>query len=87
MDGTSFTMTFFGEGYSEGQDPQNGKPNVKICTEVKGPGVYVSSSSLLLPHIPDSKRGLRFHCYSFDPRGALATWAKSTAFTEYYLRS
>ncbi|NXC24926.1 SCPDL oxidoreductase, partial [Campylorhamphus procurvoides] len=37
MDGTSFTMTFFGEGYSEGQDPQKGKPNVKICTEVKGP--------------------------------------------------
>ncbi|XP_010561238.1 PREDICTED: saccharopine dehydrogenase-like oxidoreductase [Haliaeetus leucocephalus] len=37
MDGTSFTMTFFGEGYSEGQDPQYGKPNVKICTEVKGP--------------------------------------------------
>ncbi|NXN74039.1 SCPDL oxidoreductase, partial [Himantopus himantopus] len=37
MDGTSFTMTFFGEGYSEGQDPQNGKPNIKICTEVKGP--------------------------------------------------
>uniref|UniRef100_A0A8C5IEM3 Saccharopine dehydrogenase-like oxidoreductase n=1 Tax=Junco hyemalis TaxID=40217 RepID=A0A8C5IEM3_JUNHY len=37
MDGTSFTMTFFGEGYSEGQDPQNAKPNVKICTEVKGP--------------------------------------------------
>ncbi|XP_072712620.1 saccharopine dehydrogenase-like oxidoreductase isoform X2 [Ciconia boyciana] len=37
LDGTSFTMTFFGEGYSEGQDPQNGKPNVKICTEVKGP--------------------------------------------------
>lgn len=31
-------MTFFGEGYSEGQDPQSGKPNVKICTEVKGPG-------------------------------------------------
>ncbi|NXP05440.1 SCPDL oxidoreductase, partial [Thinocorus orbignyianus] len=37
MDGTSFRMTFFGEGYSEGTDPQNGKPNVKICTEVKGP--------------------------------------------------
>ncbi|XP_010137930.1 PREDICTED: saccharopine dehydrogenase-like oxidoreductase [Buceros rhinoceros silvestris] len=37
MDETSFTMTFFGEGYSEGQDPQKGKPNVKICTEVKGP--------------------------------------------------
>ncbi|NXX77637.1 SCPDL oxidoreductase, partial [Urocolius indicus] len=37
MDRTSFTMTFFGEGYSEGQDPQHGKPNLKICTEVKGP--------------------------------------------------
>ncbi|XP_047908062.2 saccharopine dehydrogenase-like oxidoreductase [Anser cygnoides] len=37
MDETSFTMTFFGEGYSEGQNPQNGKPNVKICTQVKGP--------------------------------------------------
>uniref|UniRef100_A0A8B9UV27 Saccharopine dehydrogenase-like oxidoreductase n=1 Tax=Anas zonorhyncha TaxID=75864 RepID=A0A8B9UV27_9AVES len=37
MDETSFTMTFFGEGYSEGQNPANGKPNVKICTQVKGP--------------------------------------------------
>ncbi|XP_064365494.1 saccharopine dehydrogenase-like oxidoreductase [Dromaius novaehollandiae] len=37
MDETSFSMTFFGEGYSEGQDPQKGKPNVKICTQVKGP--------------------------------------------------
>ena len=37
MDGTTFTMTFFGEGYSEGQHPQNGKPSVKIRNEVKGP--------------------------------------------------
>ncbi|NWU99248.1 SCPDL oxidoreductase, partial [Upupa epops] len=37
MDETSFSMTFFGEGYSHGQDPQNGRPNVKICTEVRGP--------------------------------------------------
>ncbi|XP_030051806.1 saccharopine dehydrogenase-like oxidoreductase [Microcaecilia unicolor] len=37
MNDASFTMTFFGEGYSEGQDPQQGKPNVKICTQVKGP--------------------------------------------------
>lgn len=43
MDETSFTMTFFGEGYSEGQNPANGKPNVKICTQVKGPGTYDSS--------------------------------------------
>ncbi|XP_073194418.1 saccharopine dehydrogenase-like oxidoreductase isoform X3 [Lepidochelys kempii] len=39
IDGSSFTMTFFGEGYCEGQDPQQGKPNVKICTQVKGPAV------------------------------------------------
>ncbi|KAM6085674.1 saccharopine dehydrogenase-like oxidoreductase isoform 2-T2 [Theristicus caerulescens] len=45
IDGTSFTMTFFGEGYSEGQDPQHGKPNVRICTEVKAPEPgYVTTS-------------------------------------------
>lgn len=37
MEGSSFEMTFFGEGYSTGQDPQQGRPNVKICTQVKGP--------------------------------------------------
>ncbi|XP_041038609.1 saccharopine dehydrogenase a, tandem duplicate 1 [Carcharodon carcharias] len=37
MEGTSFSMTFFGEGYQEDQDPQQGKPSVKICTQVKGP--------------------------------------------------
>ncbi|XP_042308337.1 saccharopine dehydrogenase-like oxidoreductase [Sceloporus undulatus] len=36
MEGSSFEMTFFGEGYSSGKDPQ-GKPDVKICTQVKGP--------------------------------------------------
>uniref|UniRef100_A0A1B8XX15 Saccharopine dehydrogenase-like oxidoreductase n=1 Tax=Xenopus tropicalis TaxID=8364 RepID=A0A1B8XX15_XENTR len=37
MDGASFTMTFFGEGYSQGYNPQDGTPNVKICTQVSGP--------------------------------------------------
>lgn len=37
MDGSSFSMTFFGEGYSEGQSPDQGKPSVKICTQVTGP--------------------------------------------------
>ncbi|XP_069810815.1 saccharopine dehydrogenase-like oxidoreductase [Dendropsophus ebraccatus] len=37
MDESSFSMTFFGEGYSQGLDPQQGKPNVKICTQVTGP--------------------------------------------------
>ncbi|XP_074920314.1 saccharopine dehydrogenase-like oxidoreductase [Chelonoidis abingdonii] len=45
IDGSSFTMTFFGEGYCEGQDPQQGKPNVKICTQVKGPDAgYVATA-------------------------------------------
>ncbi|KAM4693879.1 saccharopine dehydrogenase-like oxidoreductase [Discoglossus pictus] len=44
MDEASFTMTFFGQGYSEGQDPTKGKPNVKICTQVSGPEAgYVST--------------------------------------------
>ncbi|KAM4693880.1 saccharopine dehydrogenase-like oxidoreductase [Discoglossus pictus] len=44
MDETFFAMTFFGQGYSEGQDPAKGKPNVKICTQVSGPEVaYVST--------------------------------------------
>ncbi|XP_069625413.1 saccharopine dehydrogenase-like oxidoreductase [Ranitomeya imitator] len=34
---SSFSITFFGEGYSRGIDPQQGKPNVKICTQVSGP--------------------------------------------------
>ncbi|NP_001086196.1 saccharopine dehydrogenase (putative) L homeolog [Xenopus laevis] len=44
MDGASFTMTFFGEGYSQGHNPQDGNPNVKICTQVSGPEVaYVAT--------------------------------------------
>ncbi|XP_069625344.1 saccharopine dehydrogenase-like oxidoreductase [Ranitomeya imitator] len=34
---SSFSITFFGEGYSRGIDPQQGKPNVKVCTQVSGP--------------------------------------------------
>ncbi|XP_033000290.1 saccharopine dehydrogenase-like oxidoreductase [Lacerta agilis] len=37
MEGSSFEMTFFGEGYRTEEDLQLGKPNVKICTQVKGP--------------------------------------------------
>ncbi|KAM3931203.1 saccharopine dehydrogenase-like oxidoreductase [Leptodactylus fuscus] len=44
MEESSFSMTFFGEGYSRGLDPQQGKPNVKICTQVSGPEVaYVAT--------------------------------------------
>ncbi|KAM9315922.1 saccharopine dehydrogenase-like oxidoreductase [Gastrophryne carolinensis] len=37
MEDTSFSFTFFGEGYSQDQDIQQGKPNLKICTQVSGP--------------------------------------------------
>ncbi|CAI5770639.1 saccharopine dehydrogenase-like oxidoreductase [Podarcis lilfordi] len=37
MEESSFEMTFFGEGYRTQEDLQLGKPNVKICTQVKGP--------------------------------------------------
>ncbi|KAM5238622.1 saccharopine dehydrogenase-like oxidoreductase isoform 2-T2 [Ctenodactylus gundi] len=37
LDGTSFTMTFFGQGYSQGLSTDKNKPNIRICTQVKGP--------------------------------------------------
>ncbi|XP_056423140.1 saccharopine dehydrogenase-like oxidoreductase [Hyla sarda] len=44
MDESSFSFTFFGEGYSQGLDPQQGKPNVKICTQVSGPeAAYIAT--------------------------------------------
>ncbi|XP_023600792.1 saccharopine dehydrogenase-like oxidoreductase, partial [Myotis lucifugus] len=37
IDAASFTMTFFGQGYSHGCSAENNKPNIRICTQVKGP--------------------------------------------------
>ncbi|XP_041792767.1 saccharopine dehydrogenase-like oxidoreductase [Chelmon rostratus] len=37
METSSFQFAFFGEGYTEGQDPSQGKPNAKIRTLVRGP--------------------------------------------------
>uniref|UniRef100_A0A8C1XLH3 Saccharopine dehydrogenase-like oxidoreductase n=1 Tax=Cyprinus carpio TaxID=7962 RepID=A0A8C1XLH3_CYPCA len=37
MEGASFRFIFLGEGYTEGSDPSEGKPNGKIRTLVKGP--------------------------------------------------
>ncbi|XP_012695451.2 saccharopine dehydrogenase a, tandem duplicate 1 [Clupea harengus] len=37
MEGSSFRFAFYGEGYTEGQDPSQGKPNAKIRTLVQGP--------------------------------------------------
>ncbi|XP_017159644.1 saccharopine dehydrogenase-like oxidoreductase isoform X1 [Poecilia reticulata] len=37
MEGSSFQFSFYGEGYTDGQDPTQGKPNAKIRTLVQGP--------------------------------------------------
>ncbi|KAK7815297.1 hypothetical protein U0070_019141 [Myodes glareolus] len=37
MESSSFTMTFFGQGYSHGFSTDKNKPNIRICTQVKGP--------------------------------------------------
>ncbi|XP_054892904.1 saccharopine dehydrogenase-like oxidoreductase [Poeciliopsis prolifica] len=37
MEGSSFQFSFYGEGYTDGQDPAQGKPNAKIRTLVQGP--------------------------------------------------
>uniref|UniRef100_G3PUX8 Saccharopine dehydrogenase-like oxidoreductase n=1 Tax=Gasterosteus aculeatus aculeatus TaxID=481459 RepID=G3PUX8_GASAC len=37
MEESSFQLAFYGEGYTEGQDPSQGKPNGKIRTLVQGP--------------------------------------------------
>lgn len=37
MEGSSFQFAFYGEGYKEGQDPSQGKPNGKIRTLIQGP--------------------------------------------------
>ncbi|XP_034435789.1 saccharopine dehydrogenase b [Hippoglossus hippoglossus] len=49
MEDTCFSLTFFGEGYSENTDPSKGRPNAKICTQVIGaePG-YVATVSAMV---------------------------------------
>ncbi|KAM6943246.1 saccharopine dehydrogenase-like oxidoreductase [Xenentodon cancila] len=37
MESSSFQISFYGEGYTEEQDPSQGKPNAKIRTVVQGP--------------------------------------------------
>ncbi|XP_071063424.1 saccharopine dehydrogenase-like oxidoreductase isoform X2 [Dasypus novemcinctus] len=45
IDSASFTMTFFGQGYSQGLPTDKSKPNIRICTQVKGPDAgYIATS-------------------------------------------
>ncbi|KAK1328123.1 hypothetical protein QTO34_012546 [Cnephaeus nilssonii] len=48
IDGASFTMTFFGQGYSNGFSTDNNKPNIRVCTQVKGPEKQEILGSLAL---------------------------------------
>ncbi|XP_033617948.1 saccharopine dehydrogenase-like oxidoreductase isoform X1 [Fukomys damarensis] len=41
IDGSSFTMTFFGQGYAQGLSTDKNKPNIRICTQVKGPDSHL----------------------------------------------
>ncbi|KAK5611843.1 hypothetical protein CRENBAI_008680 [Crenichthys baileyi] len=44
MEGSSFQFSFYGEGYTDEQDPGQGKPNAKIRTLVQGPeAAYVAT--------------------------------------------
>ncbi|XP_004853541.1 saccharopine dehydrogenase-like oxidoreductase isoform X2 [Heterocephalus glaber] len=44
IDDSSFTMTFFGQGYTQGLSTDKNKPNIRICTQVKGPeAAYVAT--------------------------------------------
>uniref|UniRef100_UPI0037E88898 saccharopine dehydrogenase-like oxidoreductase n=1 Tax=Semicossyphus pulcher TaxID=241346 RepID=UPI0037E88898 len=45
IEDNSFSMTFYGEGYSEGTDPSQGRPNAKICTQVIGADGYIVTAS------------------------------------------
>ncbi|RXN27351.1 saccharopine dehydrogenase-like oxidoreductase [Labeo rohita] len=61
MEGSSFSFIFLGEGYTEGTDPSEGKPNGKIRTLVKGPEAgYVATpiamvqAALTMLNEPDS---------------------------------
>lgn len=38
LEDSSFQFAFYGEGYTDGQDPPQGQPNGKIRTLVQGPG-------------------------------------------------
>ncbi|XP_029788903.1 saccharopine dehydrogenase-like oxidoreductase isoform X1 [Suricata suricatta] len=48
IDGSSFTLRFFGQGYSQGFGPEKGKPNIRICTQVKGPEAGYAATSIAM---------------------------------------
>ncbi|XP_047429725.1 saccharopine dehydrogenase b [Mugil cephalus] len=49
IEDTCFSLAFYGEGYSVGTDPSQGRPDAKICTQVVGaePG-YVATVSAMV---------------------------------------
>lgn len=51
MEASSFTMTFFGEGYNEHSGGDKNKLSVKICTQVKGPGIAILSFCIVRAYV------------------------------------
>lgn len=49
IENTCFSLTFFGEGYSDGTDPSQGRPNAKICTQVIGAGKTTTAQLICSP--------------------------------------
>ncbi|XP_041660386.1 saccharopine dehydrogenase b [Cheilinus undulatus] len=48
LENTCCSITFYGEGYSEGSDPSEGQPNAKICTQVVGADGYIITASAMV---------------------------------------
>ena len=67
MEESSFQFAFYGEGYKEGQDPTQGKPNSKIRTVVQGPGNWKIINVIFdLVHMFQS---FNTHCSCWAPVG------------------
>lgn len=47
IDGTSFSMTFFAEGFSSEEAEKTGKHDTKMVTKVNGPGLSLSYCLML----------------------------------------
>lgn len=51
IENTCFSMTFFGEGYAEGSDPSQGRPDTRICTQVVGAGLSAGCGATLVSRL------------------------------------
>lgn len=76
IENTCFSLTFFGEGYSEGTDPSQGRPNSKICTQVIGPGKTAIVTAGSGPHSYDASSSAE--CTAIETPGLFLAWLAVT---------